>query len=120
MFSFSAMIYTTTLYVIINLSFLLPIVLNCGYNLCYILIETLLLLTLHNKKSSDSPFVLSPTERGHREGARVGATGSYRGQSQREGAGGAEGSIRTDQRDRPRKGAAQAGRGHPAFQSSYV
>lgn len=67
-----------------------------------------------------TPCAPSPTEHGHREGERVGAAGSYRGQSQREGAGGAEGPFRTDQRDRPRKGAAQEGGGHPAFQSSHV
>lgn len=60
------------------------------------------------------------SERGHWEGARVGTAGSHRGQSQRKGEGGAEGPIRTDQRDRQREGAAQEGGGHPAFQSPHV
>lgn len=77
-------------------------------------------LVQHIERSLHRLLVISPAERWHWEGARAGTPGSYWGQSQREGAGGPEGSIRTDQRDRPRKGTAQEGGGHPAFQSSNV
>lgn len=63
---------------------------------------------------------ISFTERGHRQRARVGASGSDRGQSPRARARGAEGPVGTDQRDRPRERAAQEGGGHSAFQSSHV
>lgn len=77
-------------------------------------------LVQHIERSLHRLLVISPAERWHWEGARAGTPGSYWGQSQREGAGSPEGPIRTDQRDRPRKGTAQEGGGHPAFQSSNV